>query len=240
MKIIFKQTNSSSFYILNIGGFGHTITQAETYYEYLDNSGKVICIYTPKRHNPKIDILYPDRYYLINRSKFFWLIDPKRERALYEFSERVIIKFLTYLFNRFRRRTYIYNWDSIINTYDVVALGTKLLPRSEIIVNDATHGYFEEMLCAQSLFYHRHVIEHLITTVKEYSDKNSPFHKCAIDMFLNDCSSNTYRFIHNDRHKKFNFGITIPMIFTQKASFSDNEGKYKIMKITWNLRFGKV
>jgi hypothetical protein len=122
IKIIFKQTNSSSFYILNIGGFGHTITQAETYYEYLDNSGKVICIYTPKRHNPKIDILYPDRYYLINRSKFFWLIDPKHERALYEFSERVIIKFLTYLFNRFRRRTYIYNWDSIIKLVSPVKL----------------------------------------------------------------------------------------------------------------------
>ena len=28
------------------------------------------------------------------------------------------------------------NWDSIINNYDVVALGTKLLPRSEIIINE--------------------------------------------------------------------------------------------------------
>jgi len=129
------------------------------------------------------------------------------------------------------------NWDSIINNYDVVALGTKLLPRSEIIINEDTHGYFEEMLCAQSLFYHRHVIEHLITIIKEYSDKNSPFHKCAIDMFLNDCSSNTYRFIHNDRHKKFNFGITIPMIFTQKASFSDNEGKIQDYENNMELAF---
>lgn len=114
LKIIYKQISSNSFYILNVGGFGHTITQAETYYEYLDNSGKVICIYTPKRHNPRIDILYPDRYYLIDRSKFFWLIHPKRDRKLYEFSERIIIKFLTYMFNFLYRRPYIYNWDSII------------------------------------------------------------------------------------------------------------------------------
>ena len=44
-------------------------------------------------------------------------------------------------------------------------------------------------------------------------------------MFLNDCSSSTYRFIHNEKHKKFNFGITVPMLFTQGPSFSDNEQK---------------
>lgn len=42
-------------------------------------------------------------------------------------------------------------------------------------------------------------------------------------MFLNDCSCEQYRFIHSPLHKKFDFGITIPMIFTQTDSFSDNE-----------------
>jgi autotransporter strand-loop-strand O-heptosyltransferase len=117
------------------------------------------------------------------------------------------------------------NWSETISNYDVVALGTKLLPRSEIKIVGKTHGSFEEMLCAQSFFYHRHFVEHLFTIMKEYSDKNSPFNKCAIDMFLNDCSSSNYRFIHNDKHKKFKFGITIPMIFTQAPTLSDNEGK---------------
>ena len=48
------------------------------------------------------------------------------------------------------------NWDETVNHYDVVGLGVKLLPRSEIKLNGKTHGSFEEMLCTQSLFYKRH------------------------------------------------------------------------------------
>ena len=48
-------------------------------------------------------------------------------------------------------------------------------------------------------------------------------YKCVVDMFLNDCSCEEYRFIHSPNHKKFNFGVTLPMIFTQTDSFSDNE-----------------
>ena len=59
----------------------------------------------------------------------------------------------------------------------------------------------------------------------EFLTPSSPFHKCAVDMFLNDCSSETYRFIHDERHKKFDFGITVPMLFTQGPSFSDSEGR---------------
>ena len=59
----------------------------------------------------------------------------------------------------------------------------------------------------------------------EFLNPSSPFYMCAVDMFLNDSSCETYRFIHNDRHKKFDFGITVPMLFTQGPSFSDSEGR---------------
>ena len=116
-------------------------------------------------------------------------------------------------------------WDEIKKEYDVVALGTKLLPRSKIKIKGGRHGSFEEMLCTQSFYYKREIIKHTYDRLKDFLDFNHPFHKCTIDMFLNDCSSERFRFIHNDNHKKFNFGITIPMIFSQTESFSDNEGK---------------
>jgi autotransporter strand-loop-strand O-heptosyltransferase len=114
-------------------------------------------------------------------------------------------------------------WDKTIKNYDVVALGVKLLPRSEIIVNNKTHGSFEEMLCSQSLFYHRHFIEHYVSQMENYLNPEHYLYKCTVDMFLNDCSCEEYRFIHSKNHKKYNFGITIPMIFTQTDTFSDNE-----------------
>jgi GR25 family glycosyltransferase involved in LPS biosynthesis len=117
------------------------------------------------------------------------------------------------------------NWDETISQYDVVGLGVKLLPRSEIKLNGETHGSFEEMLCTQSLFYKRHFVEHWMTIMTEFLTPTSPFYMCAVDMFLNDSSCETYRFIHNDRHKKFDFGITVPMLFTQGPSFSDSEGR---------------
>jgi autotransporter strand-loop-strand O-heptosyltransferase len=117
------------------------------------------------------------------------------------------------------------NWEETVSNYDVVGLGVKLLPRSEIKLKGKTHGSFEEMLCTQSLFYKRHFVEHWMTIMTEFLTPSSPFYKCAVDMFLNDCSSETYRFIHNERHKKFNFGITVPMLFTQGPSFSDSEGR---------------
>ena len=117
------------------------------------------------------------------------------------------------------------NWDETVSNYDVVGLGVKLLPRTEIKLKGKTHGSFEEMLCTQSLFYKRHFVEHWMTIMTEFLTPSSPFHKCAVDMFLNDCSSETYRFIHDERQKKFDFGITVPMLFTQGPSFSDSEGR---------------
>jgi autotransporter strand-loop-strand O-heptosyltransferase len=114
-------------------------------------------------------------------------------------------------------------WDKTVKNYDLVSLGTKLLPRSEIKVKGETHGSFEEMLCCQSFFYHKHFAEHFVSQMENYMDPKHYLYKCAVDMFLNDCSCEEFRFIHSPNHKKFNFGITIPMVFTQANSFSDNE-----------------
>lgn len=117
------------------------------------------------------------------------------------------------------------DWDEIKLKYDSVALGTKLLPRSKINIQGSTYGSFQEMLCTQSFYYKKEIIKHVYDELKDYLNPNHVFHKCTIDMFLNDCSCEKYRFIHSDRHKKFNFGITLPMIFTQSSDFSDNENK---------------
>ena len=115
------------------------------------------------------------------------------------------------------------NWDNTIKDYDVVALGIKLLKRSKITKNSDTHGSFKEMLCSQALFYHKHFIEHYVSQMKDYLDPSHYLYKCPVDVFLNDCTNERYRIIHSPNHKLFNFGITIPMVFTQTSSYSDNE-----------------
>ena len=115
------------------------------------------------------------------------------------------------------------DWDEIKQQYDIVALGTKLLPRTKIKPNGDTHGSYEEMLCTQSFYYKREIIQHTFEQLKTFLEPNSHLYKCTIDMFFNDCSCEEFRFVHSDKHKKFQFGITIPMIFSQSSSYSDNE-----------------
>ena len=115
------------------------------------------------------------------------------------------------------------NWQEIINTYDVIALGTRMLPRTKISVKNKTHGQFSELLCSQGFVYHRKVVEHIVDVLSNLKDQNHPFYKCTIDMFLNDISNSKYRFIHSNLLNEFKFGITIPMIFSQSEGFSDIE-----------------
>jgi autotransporter strand-loop-strand O-heptosyltransferase len=117
------------------------------------------------------------------------------------------------------------NWQETKNNYDIIALGTKLLPRSEIIQNGETHGSFKEMLCTQSFYYKREIAQHVVERLRNYTDPNHYLYKCTIDMFLNDCTNDVYRFRHNPEHKTFNFGITLPMIFIQESDYSDLEQK---------------
>jgi hypothetical protein len=115
------------------------------------------------------------------------------------------------------------DWDSTTTHYDSIALGTKLLPRSEIVLQGKTHGRFTEMLCTQSFYYKRNIVEHIFENLSNYSNPNHFLYKCTIDMFLNDCTNEQYRFLHNSIHKTFRFGITIPMIFNQESGYSNIE-----------------
>jgi len=115
------------------------------------------------------------------------------------------------------------DWEEIINEYDVIALGTRPLPRTKISIKNKTHGQFSELLCSQAFVYHRKVVEHIVEVLSNNQNENHPFYKCTIDMFLNDISNSRYRFIHSPLLKEFKFGITIPMIFSQSEGFSDIE-----------------
>ena len=101
------------------------------------------------------------------------------------------------------------NWQEIITTYDVIALGTRMLPRTKISVKNQTHGQFSELLCSQGFVYHRKVVEHIVDVLSNLKDQNHPFYKCTIDMFLNDISNSKYRFIHSNLLNEFKFGITM-------------------------------
>ena len=113
-KHIWTLKESSSVYILNIGGFGHTITQAETYFAYIDPEGKVIALLTPGAHNLNILSLYPGSYFVINRTKFFSMIDKKKERLAIQLSELVAIKILFFIRVFFFRLPKIYDWRSLV------------------------------------------------------------------------------------------------------------------------------
>jgi autotransporter strand-loop-strand O-heptosyltransferase len=118
------------------------------------------------------------------------------------------------------------DWEEILNTYEVITLGTRFLPRSKIIRMGKHHGKFSELLCAQAFVYHRHVVEHIVDKLENFNNPEHPLYKCAIDMFLNDISNQKFRFRHFEELQTFQFGVTIPMIFTQSEGYSDNEEQH--------------
>lgn len=118
-------------------------------------------------------------------------------------------------------------WDETKKQYDVIALGVKLLPRSKITQKGKTHGEFEEMLCSQGLYYKRNFIVHYFEQMKNFLNPDHFLYKCTIDMFLNDSSCEEFRFRHHHSHKKFNFGITIPMVFTHTDTLQSSIGNSK-------------
>ena len=118
--------------------------------------------------------------------------------------------------------------DNIFNTfsihsknYDVIALGTRPLPGTKIIKESENFGKIYNLLSSHSFFYKKNFITYLYENLKQYKNKKSTHYKCLIDEFINDsCSHN---FVLKHKNKLFNIGITIPMIFTQSDSYSDNE-----------------
>ena len=115
------------------------------------------------------------------------------------------------------------NWDEIKKTYDVVALGTRLMPSSKVKIQGSTHASIENLLCAQSFYYKRNFIEYTHKELSNFLNPSHELYKCVIDLFLSDSSCEVPIYFSSKNHKKFNFGVTIPMIFSQSNSFSDNE-----------------
>lgn len=105
--------------------------------------------------------------------------------------------------------------------YDVIALGTRPLPGSKIIVDDVNFGKISNLLSSHSFFYKKNFIQYLYDNLKSYKNPKTNHYNCIIDEFINDCCS--HNFILKHKNKIFNIGITIPMIFTQSDSYSDNE-----------------
>jgi GR25 family glycosyltransferase involved in LPS biosynthesis len=116
-------------------------------------------------------------------------------------------------------------WHFFSKKYDVIALGTRPLPGFKIIKEDINYGKLTNMLTTHCFFYRKNFIEYLFVNLQNFKNKKSIHYKCIIDEFINDCCS--HNFILKNKNKLFDIGITIPMVFTQKDSYSNNEDNYQ-------------
>jgi hypothetical protein len=113
-------------------------------------------------------------------------------------------------------------WHHFSQEYDVIALGTRPQYNSKIIRQDNNFGKISNLLCTQCFLYKNNFIEYAYEKLKCYRDPECSHYRCIIDEFINDCCSHEQ--VLKYKNDLFNIGITIPMIFTQRESYSDNEG----------------
>lgn len=121
---ILKNRTKSSIFILNVGGFGHTITQADTYFNYIDPNGIVFALLTPKIHNFKISMIYVNNYHALDRTKYFTLIDSKKERLAFHLSELIALRIVFIIFAFFPNIPKLHDWRSIVALVPQRKLGT--------------------------------------------------------------------------------------------------------------------
>jgi hypothetical protein len=105
--------------------------------------------------------------------------------------------------------------------YDFIALGTRPLWDSKIIKNSDYFGTVENCVCAHAFLYKKKFIKYIYSKLKNYKKESCPHYKVIIDEFINDCCS--HKQIYKRPNKLFRAGITIPMVFTQRPSYSNNE-----------------
>jgi hypothetical protein len=111
---ILKNNSATSFYILNVGGFGHTISQAELYYEEIDSKGVVLLLFTPSRHNPLVSEFYPNQYECIKRSSLFFLLKLPEERHIIVLAEKIVIKFIKLIYKTKLTHIVIYDYSDYL------------------------------------------------------------------------------------------------------------------------------
>lgn len=114
-------------------------------------------------------------------------------------------------------------WHHFSQEYDVIALGTRPYDNSKITRQDNNFGNITSLLCTQAFFYKKDFIRYAYESLKCYRDPGCLHYRYIIDVFINDCCSREHAFQQNN--KIFNIGITIPMLFTQRENYSDNEGR---------------
>lgn len=105
--------------------------------------------------------------------------------------------------------------------YDFIALGTRPLWNSTIKKDSENFGKISNCVCTQSFLYKKNFIKYAYSKLKNFKDNQCEHYKVFIDEFINDCCSHEQ--IYKKPNKLFRAGITIPMVFTQLASYSDNE-----------------
>jgi GR25 family glycosyltransferase involved in LPS biosynthesis len=112
-------------------------------------------------------------------------------------------------------------WEEQIKNYDLIALGTRPLWDSKVIKDSEYFGTITNCLCAHAFFYKKEFIKYIVENLSCFKDESCPYYKVVIDEFISDCCS------HNEickiPNRLFKVGITIPMMFSQKPSYSDNE-----------------
>lgn len=108
--------------------------------------------------------------------------------------------------------------------YDFIALGTRPLQGSSIVKSSENFGTISNCLCTQAFLYKKKFIKHAYNKLKNYQDHTCEYYKVFIDEFINDSCSHEQ--IYKRPNKLFRAGITIPMMFTQLASYSDNEKNF--------------
>jgi GR25 family glycosyltransferase involved in LPS biosynthesis len=113
------------------------------------------------------------------------------------------------------------NWELGSENFDVIALGTRPLQGSKIIQKNDYFGKITNSVCAHAFYYKKDFIEYIYNNLKEFKNPESKHYKVYIDEFINDSCS--HEIVYKTPNKLFNIGITIPMIFTQGKSYSDNE-----------------
>lgn len=106
--------------------------------------------------------------------------------------------------------------------YDLVALGTRPFWESSITPDSEFFGTISKCLCTQAFLYNKEFMEYTLQTLKNYQNPDSPYYRVYIDEFISYNSTSE----KNERipNQHFRLGISIPLVFTQMMSYSDNEG----------------
>jgi GR25 family glycosyltransferase involved in LPS biosynthesis len=113
------------------------------------------------------------------------------------------------------------SWLYAKENFEIVALGTRPIPNSFIIKEHNHFGSVSNCLCAHAFYYTKNFMEYAYDCLKNFEVEGDNYHKCLIDEFIHDCCSHIE--VRKNKNKLFKVGITIPMIFSQRKSFSDNE-----------------